>query len=227
MITSNVIQRTFHINYLGSSGTCFTVDIDNKQYLITAKHIVSKIHDKDVIKLFHEGSWKDLNVYLVGHGHGEIDISVLKADIQLSPTHSLEPTSEGIIYGQDVFFLGFPYGMKGEVGEMNSNFPLPFVKKAIISSIQFKTNGLEILFLDGCNNPGFSGGPVVYKQNGINDYKVASVISGFRFNNEPIYHGKTEVDLTYQYNTGIIISYGINYATEIIKKNPIGYDVKL
>jgi len=127
MITTNVIQRTFHISIENSTGTCFTIDVDGKQYLVTAKHLVEQIKNTAKIRIYHENQWKDLQVTLVGHCEGNIDISVMAAGFQLSPTFELEPTSGGMIYGQDVYFLGFPYGMAGQVGELNRDFPLPFV----------------------------------------------------------------------------------------------------
>ncbi len=113
MITTNAIQRTFHIKVGDSTGTCFTVDIKNRQYLVTAKHIVCDLDGESYLDIYHDNQWKTIKVTVVGHCDGEIDISVLTADIQISPLHPLEPTSDGMIYGQDAFFLGFPYGMGG------------------------------------------------------------------------------------------------------------------
>ena len=84
-----------------------------------------------------------------------------------------------MIYGQDAYFLGFPYGLKSEYEDFNNNFPVPFVKKAIVSSLDTdKDCNRQIIFLDGHNNPGFSGGPVVFTELRKNVYKVVSVISG-------------------------------------------------
>src|SRR3990172_147859 len=154
MVTTNVIQRTFHISILNSTATCFTIEVDDRQYIITSKHVASLINTSSSLKIYHEKKWKDIDITLVGHCEGEVDISVLKTNIQLSPTYEFEPTSNGLIYGQDVFFLGFPYGMFSELGEMNRNFPLPFVKKAIVSSIVLTDNKESITYLDGHNNPG-------------------------------------------------------------------------
>ncbi len=76
--------------------------------------------------------------------------------------------------------------------------------------------------MDGQNNPGFSGGPVVFSGPSNKDYKVAGVISGYRVVHEPIYQGEKKLDLTYEYNTGIILAYGIKHAVDLIKENPVG-----
>lgn len=80
-----------------------------------------------------------------------------------------------------------------------------------------------IIFLDGHNNKGFSGGPVLFKEHGHGELKVAAVISGYRFANEPVFNGDQELPITYRYNTGIIISYGIKHAVALVQANPIGF----
>ena len=226
MITANVLQRVFYIQRDQFSGTAFTIDVDNRQYIISARHLFEDVRDSVEVGIFHSNEWKAINLQLVGHCDKDIDISVLTADNRLSPNLELEPTSNGIILGQDVYFLGFPYGFFGEAGELNRDFPLPFVKKGILSCMQMKKDSPHVLFIDGHNNPGFSGGPVVFIQPDNRNYKVASVISGFRAKQEPIFIGDApSPQLTYQYNTGIIISYGIDHALQVIKENPTGLEL--
>lgn len=226
MITTNSIQRTFHIKIGDSTGTCFTIDVDGRQYLVTAKHVAETLTGDCLIQIYHEKQWKYIDVTIVGHCDGDIDISVLATNFQISPIHPLEPSSANLGYGQDVYFLGFPYGMSAELGEMNRDFPLPFVKRALVSNMIFE-DGVQIYFLDGHNNPGFSGGPVVFKEHGKSDYKVCSVISGYRYAREPIYQGDNPVPLELRANTGIVITYGIKHAVDLIKVNPIGFELQV
>ena len=58
MITSNVIQRTFHILGGEATGTAFAIDRDNRQYLITARHVVKDFTSSSTIGIFHERRWK-------------------------------------------------------------------------------------------------------------------------------------------------------------------------
>ena len=41
MITSNFIHRIFRIKCGEFMGTGFTIDVDGKQYVVTAKHVVN------------------------------------------------------------------------------------------------------------------------------------------------------------------------------------------
>jgi hypothetical protein len=86
MITTNVYQRVFKIKYASSIGTCFTIEVDSKQYLITARHVVDGFSGTS-LDIFHNNQWKTIPVCLVDHCSGEVDISVFAASIQLSPTY--------------------------------------------------------------------------------------------------------------------------------------------
>lgn len=224
-ITANILQRTFQFSFGEVQGTCFTIDYDNRQYIVTARHLVETITDYATIRVKHEKIWKDCPVNLVGHGEGKVDISVLAPRVQISPKHPLPPTSAGLVMGQDVYFLGFPYGLTSELGELNQNYPFPFVKKAIWSAADSDTN---LLFLDGHNNPGFSGGPVVFSEVGkpANQFSVAGVISGYRFNAEPVYLEGKPTSLEFRYNTGIILVYDIKHAVDLISQNPTGFKLE-
>ena len=224
MITSNTLSRTFHLRYQDQVATGFVIDVDARQYLVTAKHFVPNAVDHIALDLLHDGIWKTIDAKLVGHAPGKIDITVLTLpQIMVGSDHVLLPDMGGMILGQEAFFLGFPYGLFGQIGDLNSNYPVPFVKRATVSSVSVSENGPAIVFLDGHNNKGFSGGPVIFKENDLGNFKVAAVISGYRFSNEPIYNGEEELPVTYRYNTGIIISYGIKHAVAIARSNPIGY----
>jgi hypothetical protein len=225
VISTNILLRTFHIKYGEGTGTCFTIDIDSKQYLVTAKHVVDGFPQQGTIDLYHDGGWRNVTAKLVGHADENIDITVLSLDFQISPPHPLPASEAEIYFGQNVYFLGFPYGLSPEVGDLNRNFPMPFVKGAILSSI-VNEGGVSCLFLDGNNNPGFSGGPVVFTPpNNLTDLRVAAVVSGYRFDMQPVYLQQQPTELAYRQNTGIIITYGIRHAVDLIKKNPIGFPI--
>ena len=89
----------------------------------------------------------------------------------------------------------------------------------------------DCILLDGHNNPGFSGGPVVFCQNNHgNDFSVAGVVAGYRHAFEPVYKNKEpeENELPigyYRVNTGIVLAYDIKYALNLIRQNPIGVEL--
>ncbi len=63
MITTNIVQRTFRIRST-QEGTCFTIDVDDRQYIVTARHLVEKVVGQSSVKIMQEKKWKDLQVKL-------------------------------------------------------------------------------------------------------------------------------------------------------------------
>lgn len=226
MITANVIHRVFHIRVGTVSGTAFTIEHDERQYLVTAAHVVSSLNGPYEVELLHENRWKKMRLELTGIA-SNADIAVLAPPFQLSPALTMPIGAGGAVYGQDVYFLGFPYGISPDSGSINRAFPFPLVKKGCLSAFT-KENGANVVLLDGHNNPGFSGGPVVFAQQGqpsTSRFKVMSVISGYRFAEEPAYQGGAATPITVRANTGIIISYDIKHGVEEITKNPNGVQI--
>lgn len=110
MITNHVYQRVFRLRYGDNSGTCFTVDVDDRQYLVTARHVVPDIGDRARVGIHYKGDWSPLDVTKVGDAAQGADITVLAPSVRLSGAGPLPMKSDDIIFGQDTYFLGFPHG---------------------------------------------------------------------------------------------------------------------
>jgi len=231
MITTNVLQRTFRIKTRLYTGTAFAIDLDGRQYLVTARHLVEGYTSGDLLQIFHGKRWKHVPIDLVGLGEGEIDVAVFACGLQLAPTYELEPTARGLVIGQVVYFLGFPFGWDGGAEEINRDFPLPFAKSGVLSALTFQDP--RRIFVDGHNNSGFSGGPLVFKENEDrnSDLRVAGVVSNYPTPLEPIVNidgdpilNDEEKPIAYvRENPGITVAVNIRHATDLIKGNPIGF----
>ena len=185
--------------------------------------MVDSIRDDAVVELSYDRGWLPVPVRLVEHGAGDIDVTVLAPQELFGAPHALNLTMAGLYLAEDIYFLGFPYGLAMEVKtDLNAGFPLPLVKKAVVSSL-----GLDggPMLLDGHNNVGFSGGPVA-RRGTKGEQTVIGVVSGYRFDRHRVRdeHGK-ETSHTYDTNTGIIIAHEIRHALEIVGANPIGIPV--
>ncbi len=220
-VNHNILKRTFGIRCGEKSGTCFTVDIDNKRYLVTAKHLVEEVQNQDTIHIRRDEEWIPYSVRLVGAGPGDSDISVLAPDCLFGETTSLLVSTENMeIYG-DVYFLGFPYNLNCDSGNLNAQYPFPLAKKGILSAFCIDKN---LLLLDGHNNPGFSGGPVVL---GNKSEQIIGVISGYKPDTDSVLdkNGKAG-PYTYTVNTGIVYAYDSRIINELVAKNPIGIKLR-
>lgn len=249
-VPSNVLLRTKRIIAGAGSGTAFTIDVDGRQYLVTAKHIMAQTPGNTGTVQLCDGAEKCSDVAVtVLRCADPIDIAVLIPDHQLTVAFDLPADSRGTLLGQEVLFVGFPYGDAA----LNTNTPygdIGFIRRATLSAHE-KKDGWSRLYLDGRNNAGFSGGPIVYRDMNRSDYhfKVAGVISGYRsditevMRPEPIEPSKitTEdraknliLDLadgthfkllpTGNYvsgNTGIVVGYSIESAVDLIRESSV------
>ena len=223
MINSSIIQRVILISHNNSVGTAFTIEVHRKQYFLTARHVVENISFGDNILVWRAGKWNELEVNIVGLGIGGIDVAVLSCTYQLTPAPQLNATAEGLGYSQHVYFLGFPFGWKQEMGRINNDYPIPFVKSGIVSAFADSPSGF---YIDGHVNPGFSGGPVVFRPSKDKDGKlcVAGIVSGspdspspthLSIQGKPLVHSLDYPDLVHVVQIG--------NAIELIELNAQGY----
>jgi len=214
LAVSDILSNTFWIQTDTGTATAFIIKYREGEYLITAKHVFKKNDEgksKISIKININMRWKEFSAKIYFHEKSNIDVAVLKLNTTLSSIQPLDLMVRGISIGESCAFFGFPYGIFTNGGDR----VYAFVKRAYISSFSG-----PIIFLDGMNNPGFSGGPVVVWDPIAKKPKIFGVISGY-------YPQTNEMDLTitqkkerikYVENSGIIYSYSIGHATEIIDK---------
>lgn len=268
-VTINALLRTFMIETNVGRATTFSIDVDNREYWITAKHVFTGVRtgpagvfttkrvQANILSQVGEGDdghdqhWMTETFTVIDPGK-DIDILVLVPDRILLPSYSrdftLKAGSEGLPLGGDCEFLGFPYGGGWKSEWADAKQPdkpswrwLPYIKHCTPSA-QLREKGLSIWVLDGINNEGFSGGPVLFAT-GPNQ-KVFAVISGFHTeplevlpdprpgerrtssippppelpgnkNNEP---AKEIVNV----NSGFILAFDIGPAIKAIQENPVG-----
>ncbi len=254
-VPTNVLTRVLLIQVGTDAGSGFTVDVDGRQYIITAKHVVSAVKDNDSIRVHRLDGWTSVHVKVL-RCEDPIDIAVLIPDKQVTLNYPLEPGQAGMQLGQDTYFLGFPYGelffSDVRFEKVGDHISIPFIKKAVWSAtLQIPTGA--VIFLDGHNNPGFSGGPIVFRDFGQPGYvmKVAGVISGYKPDLKPVLEPKkvkqgedlhdvepwrivtikgekfrlADTEQMVDTNSGIVSGFAIDSAVELIKKHPEGPQV--
>jgi hypothetical protein len=82
----------------------------------------------------------------------------------------------------------------------------------------------QTIILDGINNVGFSGGPIVFSANG--KPKVAGIVTGYREEQRLLDFAYKEGQIekaVYAQNTGLIYGAGSKVIVDLIQMNPSGY----
>jgi len=224
MLPNEILQSVFLIKVGTNTGSCFYVSVDSVDYLVTAKHLFPSTlpHNSSVeIEILRNDGWLKFKTTLLTHVNSQIDIALLNMNSSNIKANLFDLESKNYFVSQECFFVGFPFGlnMEDKGGKMNDGFPIPFVKKGIVSAFMSDSSGMTQIFLDGHNNPGFSGGPVVvsnFDSESKHKMKIIGVVSAYLTENKTI---KTPLgDFINNENSGIVLSYAIDHIYEIINR---------
>ena len=169
-----IVDRVFMLVYGNEYGTSFLADVDGKQYLITADHVVKGLPDTGGVVQFFRTDARLENVPV------EVDIAILVLGMHV-PAGNLELSANTFI-GKEVYFYGFPATPSGRLiftKILGNVFPAPFIKKAILSAADNSVADRRIFYFDGFNNKGFSGGPIAWFNTTTKKWQVVAVVSGY------------------------------------------------
>lgn len=217
MVTANILNRTLFIS-AAEYGSAVVINVDGIEYVVTAKHLLP-LTTTTSIKIRSNETWVEYRTKEIGRAPGEIDIAVLQIDKRFG-VDDLPAAADmgGLVLGQDVFFVGFPYKLEGPVGFVRDRRPLGYVKKGTVSALDSQDH--PALVIDAINNEGFSGGPVVFAEIGraANELKIAAVVSKYRTEQEYVIGADgNKTGQTIEYNTGFLYAYNIRYALDLIR----------
>lgn len=226
-ISAGILQRVLSIRYKDSQGSSFTIEVDGRQYLITARHVVEGIADHDQIQLWDPSvrKWIALTVKVIKCKSEEADIIGLVLPQKVTKAFPMEFMG-GIMVTQQVYFLGYPAvgsdgsGLRTRSFQGESFFEMPFVKSGIISAIDSTNKDAVKLYIDGHNNRGFSGGPIVFYHDKSKRFRVAGVVSSF-----PVGYFQVRNRIVYT-NPGILQGFSIRHIIDAIRERPIGYEIE-
>lgn len=223
MVQAEILCRVIRILYEGSCGTAFTMEDHGEQFIVTAKHMFKKnaFPTFTTIHLLIGDKYQPFEVDIRYPEELKADIAVLKLKKSqiLTPIYENVNSCAGVVYGQDVYFVGFPYEYDSILGVFpGGSMPIPFVKKACLSAIL--KDGAGTILLDGQNNPGFSGSPVCFKAVGTTEkcMRILGVVSGYQFDKQQVFcKNGNETNCYVKENTGIVVVTDIKYAVQITK----------
>ena len=225
VVTGNVISRVHRIRAFGKTPklcSAFAIDVREEQFLITAAHCFEDAAKEGRIEVLDGEKRDSLVATLIRPKSAKADIVALRLLKPLSHAGPLDSSSDGITLSQQVYYLGFPFGKLASRAQGWSE--IPFVKAGILSAMDVRDADCTVLYIDGMNNPGLSGGPVVFRKDG-GPLQVAGVISARENEAFPVVKAKDLDDLTaaayenlwVRGNSGIVVAHGINAIVDAIK----------
>ena len=189
--TGNVLSRVYQIKFNGESGTAFVLDYEDRQYFVTARHIMQTAAEGAKASVQLQGlnePMKERSVIVLLGKNKCVDVAVLVPTEKNIITAEAIPYPYKFAFGQEAYFLGFPYGL---FTSTNQGGAAALIKHAYISAVvsckSVYSDGdtdQDFILLDGFNNPGFSGGPIVAPDmfspfTNIRLQKLVGVVAGF------------------------------------------------
>jgi len=79
-----------------------------------------------------------------------------------------------------------------------------------------------VLYIDGFNNPGFSGGPIVYWDFTKHAYRILGVVKGYKEDTAKVLVNGEHVDTQLLVNSGILVGYSISHVIQAIENRAPG-----
>jgi S1-C subfamily serine protease len=215
-----LLQRTFFIKVGDVGGTAFTIDYRGKLYLITARHVVAGLPESNAtIQVRRAGKWEDFHtIRTLFPPSRDADIAVFETDEKVSQPFKVTTMGkmDGVTMGQQVWFLGYPFGGMGSPGP--NNMVIPFMKRGTMSAMDGANPDAVVLYIDGFNNPGFSGGPIVFWNFTSHTYQIIGVVQGYKEDTAKVLVNGVHMDTKLLVNSGILIGYSIQHGLDAIDK---------
>ncbi|SEE47626.1 S1 family peptidase [Jiangella alba] len=201
----------------GLWGTCFVIDVDEEQYLITAAHLtIGERFELVILKPIPDAGGehtKDTHpdhLERIGPLDPKHDVAVFKANDDLARRSlTLPASSDQIVIGQEILTAGFPGNLSMVIPKMGLR-SMPLVKRGCMGGMG-EVDGIRVLYLDLIANPGMSGAPVVFRDHEKGVLKVAAVIKG-SYTQDPV----PEDGWDHLAAAGISQAHAIEHALEII-----------
>jgi hypothetical protein len=220
MMLANVQQRTFRFKWEHYTGTAFTLEREGTQYLVTTTHTLPypKDHEEIEFSIMRNNEWQVINSVVHKHPNTEVDVVILTLPQDISPRPEIILKGDTIL-GFDTYFLGFPYGrFMDDKSSINNGFPIPYIKKGILSAFPAQGEDVRKFFLDGINNPGFSGGPCYFISPGQRAGRFIPTILGVVKGYVP---NQIEIEgplgtYFYEENSGLVEVHDITHLNEIV-----------
>ncbi len=155
MLSFNIATRLVKIDG-PKQGTGFVIDKDNFLFVVTAKHVVDDVPVGSTLPVAFR-HWRGPIAIHGKRSYGDVTALLINANNIFEPFKCVFHKG-GLMFAQDMYLIGFPFGWAHTVDFGDGPEINPFVKKAIFSNV----GDGDTFYLDTRVNPGFSGAPVFF-----------------------------------------------------------------
>ena len=180
-----ILDNVFQFGFKNEAATCFQVQRNNRRFIVTAKHLIEGIQNRQAISfgIRKNDKWDAHSGIAYIDTMKETDIVVIESAFS-SPGQihfNLSVPSE-VGLGDEGWFFGYPSGLFTHLtGPIKIEYPTALVKKAFYSGWQ-NVDQIAVKFYDGLSAKGFSGAPIVFKNRYTadeNDWVLHGIVAGY------------------------------------------------
>jgi S1-C subfamily serine protease len=215
------LHRVFQVRSGSSLGTAFALDVEGRQYLISALHVVSHSTSTAALDIYYLNAWKSFPVNIVGIDFDN-DIAVFALEQQVVADElAIHVSSFGCVAGQEVFILGYPLGLRGQT--YAPGFPIPLVKRGIVAL--FHPGPPRSAYVSVSANPGFSGGPVYFAHQQTGRATLMSIVLEEFGYEVPVKNAQGEEVGKVLTASNITNCSFIDHALALIRDKPTGFPI--
>lgn len=194
-----------------NSGTAFAIEVDGRQYLVTAKHVLA---GSKAVVLTSEGRKQRVRINGTWESD-DADVAVVALAQHIAPTLPVRVGSKGMYYSQDAYIAGFPLGIAWQPkGDPNRGFPIALPKRALISGEFTLEDGRSVMLIDTHVNEGFSGGPVVINAPKQDEIQIVAIVIAYTSQEVAVRSADKEIIGAVQANTGLALAEKIELAVD-------------
>lgn len=213
---ANHLQRVYQVKSGAKIGTAFLIDVDHRQYLVSALHVVEHSAETASLEISKDGQWQNTPISVVGIDM-QNDIAVFAlTERRIGAELPIRISGDGCVLGQEVFFLGYPLGLKGHLVE--PGIPLPLVMRSVAASFHPDPRSI---YLSGGAPPGFSGAPVYYAHSDSTPVLTAVLLEELAYSAPVVDAAMSKIGSIWLPSGLVRCSY-IDHALRLISVNPIG-----
>jgi hypothetical protein len=190
-------------------------------YLVTARHVVSGLPKENAtIQIRQENQWRNYRtVKTIFPSSSDVDIAIFETEEKIAKPYWVTISDTGgPTMGQQVWFLGYPWGITSHIKPKDGGeIIIPFIKRGTMSAIDATNPDAVVFYIDGFNNPGFSGGPIICWEFSKHEYEIIGVVKGYKEDSAKVIVNGQHVDTNLLVNSGILVGYSISHAMDAIK----------
>lgn len=223
---SEVMNACREIRVSSGAGSGFIFKYKNKNFLVTAAHVVKdkrRVSKRKVSLTQFDGTLYTFNGEIFYHENKECDVCVIKLPDDYIAISVLEYQYQQIVVGEEYFYFGYPGSVDTSLAITpikGSGTPISVIRRGIISTFN-EQDDIHYMLVDSLATAGFSGSPLVGFDKKGNSFVIGVINSSNMEAENIVDQHENEQELWSVAHTGLTEATHILYVIDIIENHEL------